>query len=35
MPTRVEYWQGRPNRFHDRIRYRSEGDLCVKERLSP
>lgn len=35
MPTMVEYWQGRPNRFHDRIRYRSEGDLWVKERLSP
>lgn len=31
----VEFWQGRPNRFHDRVRYRREGDLWVKERLSP
>lgn len=35
MPRVVEFWQGRPNRFHDRIRYRSEGDSWVKERLSP
>jgi pyridoxamine 5'-phosphate oxidase len=35
MPAMVEFWQGRPNRFHDRIRYRSDGDSWVKERLSP
>ena len=35
IPTMVEFWQGRPNRFHDRIRYRSEGGSWVKERLSP
>ncbi len=34
-PEMVEFWQGRPNRFHDRIRYRSEADRWVKERLSP
>jgi pyridoxamine 5'-phosphate oxidase len=34
-PSLVEFWQGRPNRFHDRIRYRREGDGWVKERLSP
>ncbi len=34
-PTMVEFWQGRPNRFHDRIRYRLEGDRWVKERLAP
>lgn len=34
-PSMVEFWQGRPNRFHDRIRYlRRDGDW-VKERLSP
>lgn len=34
-PTSVEFWQGRPNRFHDRIRYRLEHGAWVKERLSP
>ena len=34
-PTMVEFWQGRPNRFHDRIRYRSHGQGWVKERLAP
>ena len=34
-PEMVEFWQGRPNRFHDRIRYRSDADKWVKERLSP
>lgn len=35
IPDLVEFWQGRPNRFHDRIRYRLDGDTWVKERLSP
>lgn len=34
-PTEIEYWQGRPNRLHDRIRYRKEGDQWVIERLAP
>lgn len=34
-PTMVEFWQGRPNRFHDRILYRREGEEWMKERLSP
>ena len=34
-PRSVEFWQGRPNRFHDRIRYRREGEGWVKERLAP
>lgn len=34
-PAMVEFWQGRPNRFHDRIRYRLEDGIWVKERLSP
>jgi pyridoxamine 5'-phosphate oxidase len=31
----LEFWQGRPNRLHDRIRYRREGDAWMLERLSP
>lgn len=34
-PDSVEFWQGRPNRFHDRLRYtRSNGGWKV-ERLQP
>jgi pyridoxamine 5'-phosphate oxidase len=39
VPTSVEFWQGRPNRLHDRLRYRrahaDEPDKWVVERLSP
>jgi pyridoxamine 5'-phosphate oxidase len=34
-PESVEFWQGRPNRLHDRLRYRREGDSWVIERLAP
>ena len=35
-PGEYEFWQGRPNRLHDRIRYRSAADGgWVIERLSP
>jgi pyridoxamine 5'-phosphate oxidase len=34
-PSSVEFWQGRPNRFHDRIRYRLVGGSWTKERLAP
>ncbi len=35
IPDSIEFWQGRPNRLHDRFRYnRSQGDWTIK-RLSP
>ena len=34
-PHQIEFWQGRPSRLHDRIRYRLEGDDWVIERQSP
>tara|TARA_R110002051_G_scaffold169498_2_gene240076 strand:- start:29275 stop:29919 length:645 start_codon:yes stop_codon:yes gene_type:complete len=35
LPTMVEFWQGRPSRLHDRIRYRLEDKKWIKERLAP
>lgn len=34
-PDAVEFWQGRPDRLHDRLRYRREGDRWMVERLAP
>lgn len=35
VPDAVEFWQGRRNRMHDRLRYRRDGDGWVIERLAP
>ena len=34
-PETVEFWQGRINRFHDRVRYRKAGPGWDKKRLAP
>ena len=34
-PERVEFWQGRRGRMHDRLRYRRDGEGWVVERLAP
>jgi pyridoxamine 5'-phosphate oxidase len=34
-PDAIEFWQGRPDRLHDRLRCRREGDRWTVERLAP
>jgi len=35
-PTRIEFWQGRPNRMHDRISFTLQEDFdWKKQRLAP
>ncbi len=35
VPDAVEFWQGRPSRLHDRLRYARQGDRWAVERLAP
>ena len=35
VPEVVEFWQGRPNRLHDRLRYTRAEDAWQMERLAP
>lgn len=34
-PEMIEFWQGRPSRLHDRLRYSLEGDIWKIERIAP
>jgi len=35
IPTEIEFWQGRPNRLHDRIKYNKDKDSWTMSRLAP
>jgi pyridoxamine 5'-phosphate oxidase len=35
VPDAIEFWQGRRNRVHDRLRYRRDGADWRRERLAP
>jgi pyridoxamine 5'-phosphate oxidase len=35
IPSSIEFWQGRPNRLHDRLKYKKDSDSWRIVRLSP
>ena len=35
QPDTWEFWQGRPSRLHDRLRYRLDRETWLRERLAP
>ncbi|MBU2216098.1 MAG: pyridoxamine 5'-phosphate oxidase, partial [Gammaproteobacteria bacterium] len=35
LPERIEFWQGRSSRLHDRLNYRLDAERWVRERLAP
>jgi pyridoxamine 5'-phosphate oxidase len=35
VPDTVEFWQGRRDRFHDRLRFRRDDQAWIVERLAP
>ncbi|MBN1132875.1 MAG: pyridoxamine 5'-phosphate oxidase [Bacteroidales bacterium] len=35
IPSRIEFWQGRKARLHDRIEYRKKGEEWMRVRLAP
>lgn len=35
LPAVIEFWQGRPSRLHDRIRFTRAGGIWVRDRLAP
>jgi pyridoxamine 5'-phosphate oxidase len=35
LPERIEFWQGRASRLHDRLNYRLQDGAWLRERLAP